>query len=73
MFHSGARLLKDTPFIKERNAQDLWHPMAYPLEMKSNPPKIIASAEGVCGSTAKNTLLLYIVITIYRSGWREYT
>ncbi len=39
--------MKDRQFIKDRNAQDLWHPMAHPVEMKSNPPKIIASAEGV--------------------------
>jgi len=37
----------DTQFLKERNAQDFWHPMAHPAEMQSKPPKIIVSAEGV--------------------------
>ena len=34
-------------FLKEHNAKHVWHPMAHPAEMISNPPKIITGAEGV--------------------------
>lgn len=39
--------MQDSQFLKERNAQDFWHPMAHPAEMQAKPPKIIVSAEGV--------------------------
>lgn len=31
----------------ENNVRHLWHPMAHPLEMLKNPPKVIQKAEGV--------------------------
>ena len=34
-------------FLKERNARDLFHPMAHPGDMQANPPDILVSAEGV--------------------------
>ena len=39
--------MRDANFITENNAKHLWHPMAHAGEMRANPPKIIASAEGV--------------------------
>lgn len=35
-------------FLKDNNAQHLWHPMAHPADMRANPPKIITGAKGVC-------------------------
>jgi putrescine aminotransferase len=40
-------IMHDSNFLKENNARHIWHPMAHPAEMLSNPPKIVASAEGV--------------------------
>lgn len=34
-------------FLKENNAQHMWHPMAHPKDSQNNPPKIITSAAGV--------------------------
>ncbi len=34
-------------FLKENNAQHMWHPMAHPKDSHDNPPKIITSAQGV--------------------------
>ena len=36
----------ESNFLKENNAKHMWHPMAHPAEMRANPPKVIASAEG---------------------------
>src|SRR5580704_4149063 len=33
--------------VAEHNAQSIWHPMAHPGEMRSNPPKVIVKGEGV--------------------------
>ncbi|MEM6986220.1 MAG: aminotransferase class III-fold pyridoxal phosphate-dependent enzyme [Pseudomonadota bacterium] len=34
-------------FLKEHNAQHVWHPMAHPADSMANPPKIICRGEGV--------------------------
>lgn len=34
-------------FLKDNNAQHMWHPMAHPADMRANPPKIVTGAEGV--------------------------
>lgn len=39
--------MRETNFLTENNARHLWHAMAHPAEMRSNPPKIIQSAKGV--------------------------
>lgn len=39
--------MRDSNFLLENNARHLWHPMAHPAEMRKNPPRIVASAEGV--------------------------
>ncbi len=39
--------MRETNFIIENNARQLWHPMAHPAEMQANPPRIINSGEGV--------------------------
>ena len=39
--------MRDANFMTENNAKHLWHPMAHAGEMRANPPKIIARAEGV--------------------------
>jgi len=38
--------MKDSNFLKEKNARSVWHPMAHPGDMQANPPKIITSAQG---------------------------
>ena len=38
--------MKDSNFLKEKNARNLWHPMAHPGDMQANPPTIITSAHG---------------------------
>jgi len=38
--------MKDSNFLKAHNAQHLWHPMAHPGDMKSNPPAIITGGSG---------------------------
>ena len=30
--------MKDSNFLKERNARNIWHPMAHPGEMQAKPP-----------------------------------
>tara|TARA_B100000287_G_scaffold769_1_gene761 strand:+ start:1326 stop:1625 length:300 start_codon:yes stop_codon:yes gene_type:complete len=42
----GPHILEQN-FLKEHNAKHVWHPMAHPAEMITNPPKIITEAEGV--------------------------
>ncbi len=37
----------DNNFLKENNAKFMWHPMAHPVDMRNNPPKVITAAEGV--------------------------
>ena len=39
--------MKDLASLKALNAQQLWHPMGHPGDLKANPPAIIESAEGV--------------------------
>ncbi|SMR73032.1 hypothetical protein SAMN04488030_1781 [Aliiroseovarius halocynthiae] len=39
--------MKDSNFLKEKNARSLWHPMAHPADSLNNPPTIIAGASGV--------------------------
>lgn len=34
-------------FLKERNARDIWHPMAHPKDSADNPPTIVTGGEGV--------------------------
>lgn len=38
--------MKDSNFLKEHNAKQIWHPMAHPAEMRAHPPKIITKAHG---------------------------
>jgi len=38
--------VKDSNFLKEKNARSIWHPMAHPGEMQANPPTIITKAQG---------------------------
>ncbi|HHZ07867.1 MAG TPA: aminotransferase class III-fold pyridoxal phosphate-dependent enzyme [Rhizobiales bacterium] len=39
--------MRDTNFLAENNARQIWHPMAHPAEMRSQPPRIIMKGEGV--------------------------
>lgn len=39
--------MKDSNFLKEKNARSLWHPMAHPADSLANPPTIITGASGV--------------------------
>ncbi|QEN85375.1 aminotransferase class III-fold pyridoxal phosphate-dependent enzyme [Labrys sp. KNU-23] len=39
--------MRETNFLIENNARQLWHPMAHPADMQANPPRIITSARGV--------------------------
>jgi adenosylmethionine-8-amino-7-oxononanoate aminotransferase len=38
--------MRDSNFLKENNAKQIWHPMAHPADMRANPPKIITTAKG---------------------------
>lgn len=38
--------MRDSNFLKENNAKQIWHPMAHPADMRANPPKIITAAKG---------------------------
>jgi len=38
--------MKDSNFLKEKNARSIWHPMAHPGEMQANPPTIFTKAQG---------------------------
>ncbi|MCI2397833.1 aspartate aminotransferase family protein [Aliiroseovarius subalbicans] len=39
--------MKDSNFLKEKNAKSLWHPMAHPADSLANPPTIVTGASGV--------------------------
>ncbi len=39
--------MKDSNFLKENNARQMWHPMTSPKDSIDNPPKIITGAGGV--------------------------
>lgn len=39
--------MRDANFIAENNAKHMWHPMSHAGEMRGNPPKVIAKADGV--------------------------
>lgn len=39
--------MKDTNFLKENNARQIWHPMAHPAEMIAKPPVIVTGGKGV--------------------------
>lgn len=39
--------MKDSNFLKEKNARSLWHPMTHPADSLANPPAIITQAQGV--------------------------
>ena len=39
--------MKDSNFLKENNARQLWHPMTSPKDSADNPPKIITGGGGV--------------------------
>lgn len=38
--------MKDSNYLKERNARSIWHPMAHPSDSLNNPPTIVTDAEG---------------------------
>jgi len=38
--------VKDSNYLKERNAKSIWHPMAHPADSLNNPPTIVTEAEG---------------------------
>lgn len=38
--------MKDSNYLKERNARSIWHPMAHPADSLNNPPTIVTDAEG---------------------------
>ncbi|MDU8929633.1 aminotransferase class III-fold pyridoxal phosphate-dependent enzyme [Alisedimentitalea sp. MJ-SS2] len=39
--------MKDSNFLKEKNARSMWHPMAHPADSLANPPTIVTGASGV--------------------------
>ena len=39
--------MKDSNFLKENNARQMWHPMTSPQDSIDNPPKIITESNGV--------------------------
>ena len=39
--------MKDSNFLKENNARNMWHPMAHPADCLENPPVIVTAADGV--------------------------
>ena len=39
--------MRDSNFLKEQNARQVWHPMAHPADSQANPPTIVTGAEGV--------------------------
>jgi adenosylmethionine-8-amino-7-oxononanoate aminotransferase len=38
--------MRDTNFLAENNARQIWHPMAHPAEMRASPPRVIMKGEG---------------------------
>jgi len=45
--HMSIQNSSPSNFLKENNAQHLWHPMAHPADSQNNPPKIIVGGSGV--------------------------
>lgn len=39
--------MRDSNFLKEKNARSMWHPMAHPADSLANPPTIVTGAQGV--------------------------
>ena len=39
--------MRDTNFLAENNARQIWHPMAHPAEMRGAPPRVIMKGDGV--------------------------
>lgn len=39
--------MKDSNFLKEKNARQFWHPMAHPADSIANPPTILTEGKGV--------------------------
>jgi putrescine---pyruvate transaminase len=39
--------MRDSNFLVENNARQIWHPMAHPKEMQARPPRIIMKGEGI--------------------------
>jgi putrescine aminotransferase len=39
--------MSNSHFVTAQDAKSIWHPMAHPAEMRSNPPKVIVKGEGV--------------------------
>ncbi len=39
--------MKDSNFLKENNARQVWQPMAHPADSAANPPTILTEGEGV--------------------------
>ncbi|MEM6373383.1 MAG: aminotransferase class III-fold pyridoxal phosphate-dependent enzyme [Pseudomonadota bacterium] len=39
--------MKDSNFLKENNARQVWHPMAHPADSNANPPTILTGGDGV--------------------------
>lgn len=39
--------MKDSNFLKENNARQVWQPMAHPADSVANPPTILTQGEGV--------------------------
>lgn len=33
--------MRDTNFLAENNAKQIWHPMAHPADMRANPPRVV--------------------------------
>lgn len=39
--------MKDSNYLKEKNARSMWHPMAHPADSLNTPPTIVTAAHGV--------------------------
>ena len=38
--------MKDSNFLKEKNARSMWHPMTHPADSLANPPVIVTGGQG---------------------------
>lgn len=38
--------MRDTNFLAENNAKQIWHPMAHPADMRANPPRVVMKGQG---------------------------
>ncbi|MCT7377912.1 aspartate aminotransferase family protein [Chelativorans salis] len=38
--------MRDTNFLAENNAKQIWHPMAHPADMRANPPRVVMEGQG---------------------------